>query len=303
MADLAEQVTDVCTHHGEGPVWDAAHGVLRFVDMSAGGLMTLDPASGQVSRRTVGTVAACIRPRTNGGLVVALQNNYLLLDDAAASAGASAARAGGGDDGGTATPSPEVWADPSVRFNDGGCDPQGRFYCGTMAFDATPGRGSVYRLDADGSVTSVLTGVTISNGLWFAPDGTYAYYADTATGRIDVIEADPVAGTFGERRPFVEIPEETGAPDGLTVDSEGGVWVALWGGSAVHRYSPEGKLDAVVRLPASQVSCPAFGGDDLGDLYVTTSRENLPDDAEPRAGAIYRVRPGVAGMPVLPYAG
>jgi sugar lactone lactonase YvrE len=284
----AEQVTPVCTYHGEGPVWDEAAGVLRFVDMLEGAVLTYDPRTGGVGRRRLGTVAACIRPREHGGLVVALERSLALVDD----------------DVSEPRVLPDVFDDPDVRFNDGGCDPAGRFFVGTMRYDSAQDGGRLYRLAPDGSGTEVLGPVTISNGLSFAPDGRTAHYVDTATQRIDVLDVDPDTGTIAGRRPFVEVPAEAGSPDGIAVDEEGGVWVALWGGSAVRRYGPDGALDVVVEVPARQVSCPAFGGPDRTDLYVTTSREGLePNDEPEHAGALFRVAAGVRGLPVLPYRG
>jgi sugar lactone lactonase YvrE len=146
-------------------------------------------------------------------------------------------------------------------------------------------------------VQPVHSGITVSNGLGWAPDGSCAYYIDSATQRVDVCSPDLV-----ERRAFVTVPEATGTPDGLTVDADGGVWVALWGGSAVHRYSPDGELDQVVSLPVAQVSSCAFGGDDLRTLFITTSAEGL-EDPEPAAGALFAVRPGSTGQPTLTFAG
>lgn len=280
----AEQVTDVCTMHGEGATWDAATGLLRFVDLEAGAVMSLDPASGAVGRRPVDTVAAALRPRRSGGLVVALERRFVLLDA----------------DGAVEREYGPVFDDPGLRFNDGGCDPAGRFWMGTMAYDETPGAGSVHRLDPDGSTTVVIEDVTISNGLSFDPGGRTALYVDTPTRRVDVLDVDPDAGTVTGRRPFVDV--SGGYPDGIAPDAQGGVWVALWQGSAVHRYDARGRLTHVVRLPCSQVTCPAFAGPDLADLYVTTSRRGL-GDREPAAGAVFRVRPGFTGVPVLPFAG
>lgn len=282
----AEQVTDVCTVHGEGVVWDAAAGVVRFVDMEAGGLMTYDPTTGDVSRQTIGKVAACVRPRSSGGLVVAAERTFVLL----------------GPDGLVDGELGPIFDDERIRFNDGGCDPAGRFWMGTMAYDESEGMGSVYRLDPDGDVATVLTGVTISNGLSFAPDGRSAWYVDTPTDRVDRLEVDPAMGTIIRRCPIVE-HVDPGHPDGIAVDVEGGVWAALWDGSGVNRYDAQGRLTDVVRLPCRQVTCPAFGGPDLRDLYVTTSRRGLPKGEQPEAGALFRLRPGVAGMPVLPYSG
>jgi sugar lactone lactonase YvrE len=195
---------------------------------------------------------------------------------------------------------PELWTTDAVRMNEGGCDPGGRFYCGSMAYAETPGAASLYRLDPDGSVATVLVDLTVSNGLEWSPDGRLAYYVDSATGRIDVMDYAADRG-LTDRRPFVTI--ETGAPDGLTVDAEGGIWVALWGGSAVHRYTPEGALSEVIELPVTQVTACTFGGAGLDELFITTSREGLPPDVEPAAGALFHVRPGIAGRPVRQFAG
>jgi sugar lactone lactonase YvrE len=164
-----------------------------------------------------------------------------------------------------------------------------------MAYDERPGAGALYRLAPDLTVSTVLTGVTISNGLAAAPDGTRMYYVDTATGRVDVF--DLVDGLPANRRPAVAVD---GHPDGLTVDAEGGIWVALWGGSAVHRYTPSGALDTIVRLPVPQVTACTFGGPGLDRLYVTTSAHGCDD---PLSGALFAVDPGVCGLPVTGFAG
>ncbi len=305
----AEPVTPVCTHHGEGPVWDPERGVVRFVDMLAGAVMGYHPRTGALTRHEVGTVAACLRPRSGGGYVVALERSFALLPggalDPQADIGPAGCTGAPVDLGhpGDVRQLPPVFADPAVRFNDGGCDPAGRFWMGSMNADGSDGGGSLYRLDPDGSVSTVLAPVGISNGLSFSPDGRTAHYVDTLTARIDLLDVDPARGQIRGRRPFVEIPADQGAPDGIAVDADGGVWVALWGGSAVHRYTSDGTLDTVVEVGARQVSCPAFGGDDLTDLYVTTSREGMEDGEDPLAGALFRVAAGVRGRPVLPFAG
>jgi sugar lactone lactonase YvrE len=278
----AEPITGPVAFHGEGPVWWDGWGGLRFVDLFAGDVLTL--AGDGVERRHVGTVAAALRPRRDGGAVLALERSFALEEPD-----------------GTLAVLPEVWRDDSVRFNDGGCDPDGRFYCGTMAWDARPGAGALYRLDPDGSVERVLDGVTISNGLEWSPDGCSAYYADTPTGGIDVFDYDPDSGLTG-RRPFVEIPSALGSPDGLTVDAEGGVWVALYGGGAIHRYAPEGARDAVVDVPTQKPTACTFGGPDLSTLYVTTTQEGLPPGSDALAGSLFAVRPGVAGVPARTFA-
>ena len=194
-----------------------------------------------------------------------------------------------------------MWDDERVRMNEGGCDPDGRFYCGSMAYDQTPGAAALYRLDPDRTVRAVLAGVTVSNGLEWSPDGALAYYNDTATHRVDVFDYDTTTGLTG-RRPFVELPDD-GRPDGLTVDAQGGVWVALSGGGAVHRYTPEGVLDEVVELPTPKVTACTLGGPALDQLFVTTSREGLAPDEDPVAGSLFRARVDVPGRPVREFAG
>ncbi len=284
----AEQVTGPHAHHGEGPVWDTSWGGLRFVDMLAGDILTADLSTGEVERLHVGEVAAAFRPRTSGGMVVAIERGFALV---------------GAD--GSVDRLPELWHDEGVRMNEGGCDPQGRFYCGSMAYASTKGAGTVYRLAPDRTVSVVLTDVTISNGLAWSPDHTQAYYIDTPTGRVDAFDYHPQTGlVVDSRRPVVEIPGEWGGPDGMTVDAEGYLWVAMWGGSAVRRFAPDGTLDGVVEVPgAQQVTACTFGGSDLDELFVTTSRQGLSDDEQPAAGAVFSVRPGVRGLPALPYAG
>lgn len=283
----ADQLTDPCAYHGEGPMWDAGAGVLRWVDMLAGDVLSMPPAGGRPSRLSVGRVAAAVRPRRSGGLVVAVERGFALFDP------------------GSSQPHllPELWTDASVRMNEGSCDPQGRFFCGSMAYDATPGRGVLYRLDPDGSVDKVLTGVTISNGLVWSRDGATVFYVDSPTQRVDAFDFDPDTGTFSGRRPVVEVPPAVGTPDGMTIDAEGGLWVALWGGGAVHRYAPDGRLDMVVELPARHVTACAFGGDSLAELFITTSRIDVPDGEQPAAGALFHVAPGVRGTPTATFAG
>jgi sugar lactone lactonase YvrE len=168
-----------------------------------------------------------------------------------------------------------------------------------MAYDQQPGAASLYRLDADGMVTVVLTGVTVSNGLEWSPDGSLAYYNDTATHRIDVFDYD---GDLSGRRPFVQLPDD-GNPDGLTVDAAGGVWTALYGSGTVHRYSPDGALTDVIELPTPQVTACTLGGPQLDQLFITTSQENLSPGEDPLAGSLFRADVGVPGRPVRQFAG
>jgi sugar lactone lactonase YvrE len=277
----AEQLTDPVAYHAEGPVWSERWGGLRWVDMLAGDVLTL-AADGAIGRRHVGTVAAVVRPRRDGGAVIAVERGFLLEDAD-----------------GELSELPPVFDDDRIRMNEGGCDPDGRFYCGSMGYDHAPGAGSLYRLDPDRTVATVLENVTISNGLEWTPDGSRAYYVDTPTGRIDVFDYDHDDGLTG-RRPFVDTG---GAPDGLTVDADGGVWVAIYDGGCVHRYGPDGTLDEVVEVGARQVTACTLGGPDLDQLFITTSREHLEAGDDPLAGALFHARVGVRGRPVREFAG
>jgi sugar lactone lactonase YvrE len=277
----AEQITDSVAYHGEGPVWSERWGGLRWVDMLAGDVLSLG-ADGSIGRRHVGSVAAALRPRRAGGAVIGVERGFALEEPD-----------------GSLIYLDDLWTDESLRMNEGGCDPDGRFYCGSMAYDKRPGAAALYRLDPDRSVQVVVESVTVSNGLDWSPDGSLAYYNDTDTRGIDVFDYERDAGLSGRRR-FVETP---GRPDGLTVDADGGVWVALSDGGAVQRYTPDGELDAVVELPVTKVTACAFGGTGLDELFITTSRENLEAGSELPAGALFRTVPGVAGLPVREFAG
>ena len=280
----AEQLTGPVAYHGEGPVWSERWGGLRWVDMLAGDVLAL-ATDGAIDRRHVGNVAAAIRPRRQDGAVIGVERGFALEDAD-----------------GTLTHLGDLWADDQVRMNEGGCDPDGRFYCGSMAYDQRPGGGALYRLDPDGSVRAVLENVTISNGLEWSPDGSRAYYNDTPTHRTDAFDYDVEFGLTG-RRPFVDLSAEAKLPDGLTVDEEGGVWVALYEGSAVRRYTPDGVLDEVIEVPAKKVTACTFGGPNLDVLFITTSREGLETGEDPLAGSLFRAEVGVAGLPVREFAG
>ena len=192
-------------------------------------------------------------------------------------------------------------------MNDGACDPQGRFWAGTMAYDESPGAGALYRLELDGSCTTMLTGLSISNGIGWSPDASTMYLNDSGTGCVDAFRFDGSSGTISDRRTLVHIDRPGVAPDGLTVDREGGIWIALWNGGAVSRYAPDGSLLATVRLPVERPTSCAFGGPGLDTLFVTSARTDLDDDAlarQPHAGRLFAIDGlGVRGLPGLPYRG
>ena len=279
----AEQITAPVAYHGEGPCWSASWGGLRFVDMLAGDLLTVR-ADGEVDRLHVGSpVAAFVRPRTHGGYVVGTERGLAVADAPDA----------------TPVPALTLWQGDGIRMNEGTATPDGSLLAGTMAYDRTPGAATVYRVTSQLQVEVVLTGATISNGIGFSPTGDLAYYNDTVTGRTDVFDVE--AGALLRRRSFVD--HQDGRPDGLCIDSEGNVWVALNGAGTVRCFSPAGNALAEVSVPARLSTACALGGEDGRDLFVTTSRENLGTDAEPEAGALFRARVDVPGQAVAPFAG
>lgn len=277
----AERLTDAVAHHAEGPCWWPGWGGLRWVDMTAGDVLALD-ASGEVSRTHVGDVAAMVRPRAAGGAVIALERGLTLADEDW-----------------RVDPLRPMWTTDTVRMNEGGVAPDGSLYVGSMAYDQATGAARLYRVRPGGEVATALESVTVSNGIDFSPDGTRAYYNDTPTGRIAVFDWSPEGG-LARGRIFAEVD---GFPDGLTVDGEGGVWTAVFGGSRVERWAPDGTRDAVVEVGARQVTACAFGGADIDELYITTSREGLDEGEDPAAGSLFVARPGVQGRAVTPFAG
>lgn len=278
----AEQVTDPIVYHGEGPAWSPSWDGLRWVDMLAGDILTL--RDDRVERRHVAQVAAAVRPRRGGGAVIGIERGFALEGPE-----------------GQITALPEVWTLPHIRMNEGGCDPQGNFWCGSMAYDQSPGAASLYRLSPEGEVDVMLEGVTVSNGLEWSPDGSLAYYNDTPTGQVAAFDFDADKG-LRNRRVLVELADG-GRPDGLTVDSEGCVWTAVVNGGAVHRYRPDGTLDGVIEVPAGKVTACTFGGENLDRLFITTSQENVDTAADPLAGALFVAEVGVTGLPLREFAG
>lgn len=279
-----ENVTGPIAGHAEGPVWAAAWGGLRWVDGAAGDLLTLRD-DGVTRQHVDDEFMAFVRPRRDGGFVAVGARTLYLADEADGEARAVA----------------QLGDDRGVRMNDGCCDPHGRLLAGSMAYDSAPGRGSLRRIDANLSISVVLPEVGISNGIAFTSEGSHAYYADTATGRVDVFDVSD--GDLVNRRAFVSIPSDAGAPDGLCVAADGSVWVAPWGGSAVHGYDSSGELIESVPLPVPQVSACTFGGHGLSTLFITTSAQGLDADHGTEAGSLFAVDLGIRGLPTLPFAG
>ncbi|GAA2245604.1 SMP-30/gluconolactonase/LRE family protein [Streptomyces indiaensis] len=267
---------------GEGPTWDAAAGRLLWIDILGSRLHTYDPATGRRTLRRTEQHIGAVKPRTGGGLVLNLRDGVGLLDP----------------DGTFRWLHHEPV--PGRRANDAAVAPDGSLWAGTMRYDEAPGGGTLSRLTGDGTAEVVLDDVAVSNGTGWSPDGRLMYYIDTPTRRVDVF--DHADGRLSGRRTLAVIEENAGFPDGLTVDAEGCVWVALWQGSAVRRYTPDGELDRVIELPVALVTACAFGGDGLTDLYVTTARVGL---AEPPAlaGSLFVVPGAGKGLAQPAFAG
>ncbi|AJP01881.1 calcium-binding protein [Streptomyces cyaneogriseus subsp. noncyanogenus] len=267
---------------GEGPTWDGARNRLIWVDILGSRVHTYDPATGRRTVRTTEQHVGAAKPRTGGGLVLNLRDGIALLDP----------------DGTLRWLRREPV--PGRRGNDAAVAPDGSLWAGTMRYDEAPGGGTLTRLTGDGTARPVLDDVTVSNGTGWSPDGRLMYYIDTPTGRIDVFDHE--AGRAAGRRPFARIEDGAGFPDGLTVDAEGCVWVALWEGAAVRRYTPDGRLDRVIELPVPRVTACAFGGADLTDLYITTARTGLAAP-HPLAGSLFVVPGAGRGLPQPAFAG
>jgi sugar lactone lactonase YvrE len=187
---------------------------------------------------------------------------------------------------------------PETRMNDGACDRTGRFYAGTMAADESPGLATLYRLDPNLNVTTLATGLGISNGIGWSPDERLMYYIDSLEHRVDIFDYDPATGAIEGRRKFAAVGGGDVVPDGLTVDADGDIWVAVWGGGAVLRHDPDGRVRQTLEVPATQVTSCVFGGQDLDRLYITTAAGG---GAAP--GALFVVEPGVTGQPSHPFRG
>jgi len=275
---------------GEGPFWDERSGELLRVDITRGRIHAWSPVTHRVTTHEVAGEVSAVLPRAEtSGWLLAIGHRLVL------------------DDGGAQRTLAVVECDrPGNRLNDCKCDPQGRVWAGTMSRQREPGSAALYRLVAGGAIERVIAGTTISNGLGWSPSGDRMYFIDSTTQRIDVFDFDAAGGTLAGRRTLVEVDPGDGLPDGMAVDAEGGIWVCLFGGGAVRRYSPAGVLDAAIALPVTNPTSPVFGGADLRTLYVTSARHRLSPEqvaVEPLAGAVLALHPGVRGLPGNRFAG
>jgi sugar lactone lactonase YvrE len=284
----AELVLDAHAGLAEGPLWDARTSELLWVDIMAGLVHRFDPAAGTDVALDVGQPVGAVVPRTAGGYALAVRDGFAVAETHVNDIRLVA---------------PIDQDRPELRMNDGACDSSGRFWAGTMHLDEVPEAASLYRLGTDGRVETMLGDVTVSNGIGWSPDDTVMYYADTPTLGVDAFDFDPASGAISNRRRIVTIEEGAGQPDGLAVDEAGCVWIALWEGWAVRRYSPSGTLVGVIDLPVARVTKPAFGGAALDELFITTAKPDAPDAEQPNAGGIFLAHPGVHGLHPNAYAG
>jgi sugar lactone lactonase YvrE len=276
---------------GEGARWDVRRSELLGVDILAGRVfrerIADDGALVRVRAYQVpGTVGAIAPVEGDEGWVLAAGRGFVYLSTD-----------------GSLRPLAEV-APAGTRMNDAACDPQGRFWAGTLADDHRAAGGALYRLDRNGRTELMLDGLTISNGLGWSPDGATMYLVDSGPRVVHTFTFDAEQGTIRDGRVLVTVDEEVGAPDGMTVDADGNLWVAIYGGGRVYRYSPDGVLRDALLVPAAQSTSCAFAGTGLHRLYVTTATEEWTDEqrrAEPTAGLVYRFDTDATGQPAAPF--
>lgn len=275
--DAPDVLLDLHLDLGEGPSWDAATGRLSFVDILAGHVYVASPER-VVDVLDVGAHVGAALPAAGGGFLLARRDGFVWL----------------GDDGELEPLALPLRDTPDLRFNDAKCDVTGRAWAGTMPYEPAPGRAAVYRL-RDGQAQAVVTGVGQANGIGWSPDTRTMYVVDTRAAHVDAFAFDAVAGSLGSRRTLVDLASGPGVPDGLCVDAEGCLWVAMWDGSEVRRYAPDGRPLGAIPMPVSRPTSCCFI-DDV--LVITSAALGLgPGDLarEPHAGAVFATRPGVSG--------
>lgn len=277
---------------GEGPCWDAKRKRLYWVDIIEKKVHIHDVSTGKNHAIEVDHLVGAVVVRESGGLILATQNGFYELDEETGEA--------------TLLHNPE--ADMSSnRFNDGKCDPAGRFWAGTMEVDEQKPVGSLYVLDTNLAVKKMLSGITISNGLTWSSDHKTMYYIDSPTKKVVAFDYDVNSGDISNKRVVVTIPEGEGIPDGMTIDAEDKLWVAQWGGYKVSRWDPEtGEHIGEVKVPAKQVTSCVFAGDDLDELYITTAKRGLDEEElskYPHSGSVFHIKSSIKGGETFMFKG
>jgi sugar lactone lactonase YvrE len=282
--DQVEQVLHSQCKLGEGPLWHPIEKVLYWLDIYQSRLHRFDPQSGIHEVTELGLMATSMGVRAAGGFVMSTKKGFALWEP-----GVRQFKIVG-------DPDPDENKD--ARFNDGKTDRQGRFWAGKMSSTPT---NSLFRLDPDLSIHRMESGIIISNGLGWSPDNKIFYYTDSDAKKIYAYDFDAESGAITQRRIFVEVPQDAkeGVPDGLTIDVDGCVWSARWGGWKVVRYTPDGAIDSVIAMPVEFPTSCAFGGADLKDLYITSAWADVPPERrgeQPMAGDVFCLRSGVKGI-------
>jgi sugar lactone lactonase YvrE len=281
-----EVVLDVAASLGEGPVW--VDDELWWVDIEGERIHRSGLAPRSDTVYEMGEQIGSVIPRSAGGFVAGMADGVALF----------------GADGREELRISIEAEDALARMNDAKCDPAGRLFTGTMTHDHR--RSALYRVDSDHCVSTMLTRIGISNGLGWNLAATKMYYIDTPTKRVDVFDYDRDTGDIGNRMTLIEVDENQGFPDGMTVDAEGCLWVAFWGGGCVRRFGADGQLIRTVKLPATQITSCAFGGPDLDRLFVTSATSGLSMQEradQPLAGGLFEIDPGCLGLASTPFAG
>ena len=287
----ADCVLDAKAVLGEGPVWRAETQALVWVDIESASVCCFYPATGENQTWDVGEKPGLAVPAEKGDLILGTSVGFVRLDL----------------DSGELSPIIDPEQDlPNNRFNDGKVDPEGRLWAGTMGMNEAPNVGSLYRLNRNLSADKLFDQVSISNGMAWTSDHKTFYYIDSPTRRVDVFDCDMAGGSVSNRRTAFELPRGMGYPDGMCIDNEGMLWVALWQGWGVARFEPGGALLAKVEVPVECVTSCCFGGENWDELYITTSSRDLDRTGraeQPLAGGVFRCKPGVSGPPTNLFLG
>lgn len=267
---------------GENPLWHPIEERVYWVDIPAGRLYRHEPVSLKTEVFEIGSEVGGFTIQVDGALLLFMERGRIAF----------------WRDGRLQTIIGEIQEERDTRFNDVIADPEGRVFCGTMSSTNHPGR--LYRLDTDRRIVPILDGVGTSNGMGFTPDRRSMYHTDTSTGEICVFDYDRATGAIANRRIFVRVGDPAGRPDGLTVDAEGCVWSARWDGACLVRYDQCGKELLRIGFPAKKVSSLTFGGENYTDMFVTTAGGHDRKENGPAAGALFRLNPGIRGVPEFP---
>lgn len=287
-----EHVLAVRNILGEGPVWSVEEQALYWIDIEGGSYHRFDPLTAKHDAVELGLPIGVLAQRAAGGFVLATRDGFAFCEQQKPALHYIAR--------------PEE-GKPYMTFNDGAVDCAGRFWAGSMNQDeSAPPAGTLYRLDPDGSVHSFVTPVGIPNGIGWSPDNTIMYFTDSALHTIFAFDFDPSTGEIANRRSFVHTPNDPAMPDGLTVDSEGFVWSAYWGGARIVRYDPDGKVERILPVPALNTTSCVFGGPNLDELYITTAQSTLSEKQHaqyPLSGDLFRVKTGIKGLEKYKFGG